>query len=131
MSKSENRALPAEIHVRLSVPVARALRADAEQLDLSDASMVRHILAQYFPDVDPMEVEPSKRRRRQKPSPSLELREISALRESLAEMGGTLRQVAGLSRRAGQTASHQAIEEMLPLIKHHLAVLDDLKKVMA
>ena len=29
-----------------------------------------------------------------------------------------------------RTANHQAIEEMLPLIKGYLAVLDDLKKVM-
>ena len=130
MSTSEKRASPEQIHLRLPVGLARIVRYEAESMELTDASFVRHILAMTYHEVDPADVLPTKRRRKQNAMPSMELIEISALRESVAEMGGTLRQVAGLSRRSGRTANHQAIEEMLPLIKGYLAVLDDLKKVM-
>jgi hypothetical protein len=130
MSKSENRALSAEVHIRLSPELARVLRVDAENLNLSDASMVRHVLARHYRDIDLDDITNTKRYRKQNPNPSPEMVKVAQLREVVAELGGTLRQIAGLSRKDGQHANHAEIETFLPRIKQTLDFLDGLKEVV-
>jgi hypothetical protein len=130
MSKSETRKLSEEVHIRLSVSLARALRSDAENLDLSDASMVRHVLTRQYKDIEFEDNITTHRYRKQNPNPSPDMVEIARLREVVAELGGTLRQIAGLSRKDGQHINHAEIENFLPRIKKTLDFLDDLKEVV-
>jgi hypothetical protein len=130
MSKSENRKLSEEVHLRISIPLARALRSDAENMDLSDASMVRHLLTRHYKDIEFDDAITTKRYRKQNPTPSIDVIEIARLREVVAELGGTLRQIAGLSRKDGQYANHAEIENILPRIKQTIEFLDDLKEVV-
>jgi hypothetical protein len=128
MSNSENRALPEQIHLRLPSGLASVVRREAELLELTDASYVRHILAKTHHDIDPVDVLPSRRKRQQNKSPSLELVEISALRASVGHLVGTLRQVAKLSRIDGKTDVHQEIESILTRVQDVAVALDECKK---
>lgn len=128
MSNSENRALPEQIHLRLPSGLAGVVRREAEKLELTDASYVRHVLAKSHHEVDPDDVLPSRRKRPQNPNPSLDLVEISALRASVGHLVGTLRQVAKLSRLDGKTDVHQEIELILTRVQDVAGALDECKK---
>jgi hypothetical protein len=128
MSKSENRALPEQIHLRLPVGLAGVVRREAEKLELTDASYVRHVLAKTHHEADSADVLPSKRKRPQNKNPSLDLVEISALRSSVGHLVGTLRQVAKLTRKDGESVIHSEIESILTRIYDVAGALDECKK---
>ncbi len=128
---SEVRALPAQILVRLPERLARIIRHDAEDSEISDASAVRRILVAHYRGAQPDDESPTKRAKPPHPAPSVELFEISRLRESVGELGGTLRQIAGLSRLDGQTANHAEIEALIPQIKEIARALDEFKQRLA
>jgi hypothetical protein len=124
---SEKRHLPAQILVRLPERLARIIRHDAEDSEISDASAVRRVLVAHYQNAEIEDEAPTKRAKPPHPARSIEFLEISRLRESVGELGGTLRQIAGLSRLDGQTANHAEIEEILPRIREIARALDECK----
>lgn len=128
---SEKRQLPLQINVRLTERLARIIRRDAEASEISDASAVRRVLVAHYRDAELHDEAPTKRAKTPHPAPSVELLEISRLRESVGELGGTLRQIAGLSRLDGQTANHAKIEALIPQIREIARALDECKQRLA
>jgi hypothetical protein len=128
MPNTHNKKLPAHVNVRMTDDMANMVRQIAIAKNKSDAGVVRKIIADSFKDIDiHVEAVPVARRRVSRPAPEAQTLAIAALRETLGELSGTLRQVAGLSRKDGHAANHQAIEELLPRIRQGANFLDDLK----
>ena len=125
---SEKRQLSGLCTVRLSEHLARIIRKDAEESDISDASRIRQILVAHYKDADTDDEQTQKRAKPANPIPSIELVEVSRLRESAGELCGTLRQLAGLSRVSGNFELNGQIEPLLPELKAVVASLVELKK---
>lgn len=114
--------------MRLPEHLARIIRRDAEGRDISDASRIRQILVAHYRDAEPEDEQTQKRAKPPNPAPSIELIEVSRLRESAGELCGTLRQIAGLSRTSGNFELHGEIEPLIPELKAVVSSLVELKK---
>jgi hypothetical protein len=125
---SEKRQLSAQCLVRLPERLARIIKHDAEDNNISDASIIRRILVTHYKDSDIEDEQIYKRAKPANPAPSIELIEVSRLRESAGELCGTLRQIAGLSRVSGNFELNGQIEPLLPELKAVVASLVELKK---
>eukprot|EP01037_Dinobryon_pediforme_P005923 gene5923-5992_t len=107
---SEKRHLSGLCTVRLSEHLARIIRRDAEDSEISDASLIRRILVNHYKDAEPEDEQTQKRAKPANPAPSPDFIEVKRLRENTGELCGTLRQIAGLSRIAGNLELNREIE---------------------
>jgi hypothetical protein len=97
---TERRRLTGQVLVRLPADLAARLSAAAAAVEVSDAAHVRALLARELA-ADAAEAVPVRRARPPRaPRPDW-LAQLDAAREVAAEINGTLRQIAGLSRAAG------------------------------
>lgn len=115
--------------LRFPVDTLAHVRADAEAAGLTDTSVVRGIVAARYGQA-PACAAPVRRYRAARPRPAPDVVEVARLREVVGELGGTLRQLAGLSREAGHGALWAELEVTLPRVRSVADDLDCLKAAM-
>ena len=115
--------------VRLTRPVAAAVRREAEARGLADGALARAIIAERMGDAA-QDAVPVRRYRESRTPPTVDVQEVAQLREAVGELGGTLRQLAGLTRRAGHAAMHEELEATLPRIRAVADALDHAKAAL-
>jgi hypothetical protein len=117
---SENRQLPEEVLVRLTVEQFTAVVGHALAEQISKSTWVRRLIA------DALEIDPGPVVIRAQ-APELVL-EVAHLREVVAELGGALVKAAIAAREDGRPVEHAAIEALIPDIKATVLDLDRLKE---
>jgi hypothetical protein len=119
-----------QVLVRLPQATADALAACADAAGLTAAAYARRALVEAV-GTDPAEAVPVARRRPpRQPTPEAVLA-VNGLREVLAETHGTLRQVAGLKRRAGaEVADLAAVDTLIRRLAAEVRELDALKQAI-
>ncbi|MHB0679198.1 hypothetical protein ACX4MV_11475 [Roseomonas mucosa] len=110
---TERRQLPGQILVRLPEGTHGALRAAAAAEGLSDAAWIRAVLVRDLGTEAADAVPVARPRPPRAPRPEW-LADLDRARETAAELTGVLVKAAGLSRQAGDVASHREIESLIP-----------------
>jgi len=99
-----------QVLVRLPAETVALLDAAAAAEGISTASWARARLVMAL-DADPAEAVPVLRVKAPRPE---WMRDLDRARETAAELTGVLVRAAGLSRQAGDQASHIEIESLIP-----------------
>ena len=113
--------------VRVPEALGAALDARAQAERLTTGTVARRALVVAL-DGDAMHAVPVRRYRPSNPAPTLDVVALADLRHVTGELNGTVREVAGLSRKAGAVAVWHEMEKHLPRLRALIEALDDMKE---
>jgi len=124
---SNKRRLTSQYLVRMTDNMMHAIEADARQQNITASSLIRKMLDEKYSG-DTEHFEPVKAYRKRQPLPDQDVIEVAKLRESIAELCGSLVHNSIRARSEGDTRFHTELEDIIPLVRKNVLQLDRLKK---
>ena len=115
--------------VRLSPSVYNNILSDAKKQDITACSLLRRLADSAYSSGEDTQPDIKAYKPRQPPKPE-HIKELYRLRESVAELCGSLVYSSIKERKEGNQEAHRSLEEVIPEVRQRVRDIDKLRKVL-
>ena len=126
---SNKRKLEKALTVRLSPNVYKNIVSDAKKQDITACSLIRRLADNAYSSGEDTQPDVKAYKPRQPPKPE-HIKELYRLRESVAELCGSLVYSSIKERKEGNREAHRSLEEIISDVRQRVRDIDKLRKVL-